>query len=75
MEEKDVIKKLEEARLPEIETPGKKSFLKASLIEKAARRRSFWDIFFKRYLPSTVLAFAAAVMTVYVVDNMDTLQV
>jgi hypothetical protein len=71
MEDNDIIKKLEEARLPEIETPGKKAFLRASLLEKAARRKPFWAVFFQRYVPSTVLAFAVAVMTAYVVDNMD----
>jgi hypothetical protein len=71
MEEKDVIKKLEEARLPEIDTPKGKLSLKMALLEKAARKKPFWDVFIKRYVPSAVLAFAVAVMTVYVVDNMD----
>jgi hypothetical protein len=47
MEEKDVIKKLEEACLPEIDTPKGKLSLKMALLEKAARKKPFWDVFIK----------------------------
>jgi hypothetical protein len=71
MEEKDVIKKLTEARLEGISTPLRSEQIKKTIISSALARNKKPVSLFIRLAPAAALVFAAAVMTYFVVDNMN----
>lgn len=57
MEREDLIKKLEEISLPEIETPSHKRKLKEALLNKYFREKRSWEIFdiFRKFAPIGVI--------------------
>jgi len=71
MKEKDVIKRLEEAKLEGIETPESMKHIKKTLMAAAYAKREKKDNIFFKLAPTVAFVFAAAVMTYFVVDNMN----
>lgn len=72
MDENDVIKKLTDAKLPDIGMPARKAALKAALINAAAAgNKAPFLPFFRKLIPVFIAVLAAAGTTVYVVDNFD----
>lgn len=71
MNENEVIKKLTESSLADINMPARKSALRTALINSAVKRKapSYW--LFKKLIPVFIAVLAAAGTTVYVVDNFD----
>ena len=71
MDENDIIKKLQEARLPEFSTEAHKAALKNVLLAAKPRvKRKFMPSYMK-LIAATGMFAIAAVMTYYVIDNMN----